>query len=76
MTDSDHRPTNIATSLDEARFILERVGFPVVVRSRFSDGAKGNVVVKDSTEFDAAVLTGLGAAAVADVSIEPIETIA
>lgn len=57
-------PTRVPSSLDEARAAAVEVGFPCVVKSRFSnawDGSRflsdpGTSYVRDATELEAAVL--------------------
>lgn len=69
MSESKSQTTRTATSLPEARRILEQIGLPVVLQPAFTIG--GQTIVTTDAEFDDAVQRGLDASATTEVLIEP-----
>ena len=58
------------TSLEEAEKILERMGFPVVIRPAYTMGGTGGGMVYNIEEFRTVVSRGLSASMVGQVLIE------
>ena len=59
-----------ATTLEEARVVAERVGFPLILRPSFTLGGTGGGIVWEQKEFDARVSAGLKASPVNQVLVE------
>lgn len=60
-----------ATTLPEARSILERIGLPAAVRGAFTIGGRARTAKTDA-EFDEAVRLALDESATTEVLIEPV----
>ncbi|MFB3138629.1 MAG: carbamoyl phosphate synthase large subunit, partial [Phycisphaerales bacterium] len=59
-----------ATSLDEARVLLDELGLPVVVRPAFTLGGTGGGIAYNRDEFDQIVRGGLDASMIGQVLID------
>jgi len=62
--------SEIATSMEEAHGILERIGLPVVIRPAYTMGGTGGGFAYNKDEFAAIVSRGLAASPVSQVLIE------
>ncbi|MFB3817346.1 MAG: carbamoyl-phosphate synthase large subunit, partial [Candidatus Methylomirabilales bacterium] len=57
-------------SLEEAREVIQEVGFPAIIRPSFTLGGTGGSIAYNREEFEEQVLWGLGASPVRQVLIE------
>ena len=62
--------SEIATSLEEAWAVLERIGLPVVIRPAYTMGGTGGGFAYNREEFEAIVTRGLSASLVHQVLVE------
>ncbi|MDY0301077.1 MAG: carbamoyl-phosphate synthase large subunit [Trichlorobacter sp.] len=62
--------SDIAHSIDEARAVLDEIGFPVVIRPAFTMGGTGGGFAYNMEEFETIVSRGLSASPVRQVLIE------
>ena len=62
--------SEIATSLEEAWAVLERIGLPVVIRPAYTLGGTGGGFAYNREEFEAIVTRGLSASLVHQVLVE------
>ncbi len=60
----------IANNLDEAMVVLERVGFPAILRPAFTLGGSGGGIAYDRNEFIALVQRGLDASMTSQIQID------
>ncbi|MCU0312911.1 MAG: carbamoyl-phosphate synthase large subunit [Solirubrobacteraceae bacterium] len=60
----------IATTLDEARAQLGRIGLPAIVRPAFTLGGRGGGIARDEPEFEQIVQRGLDASPIGQVLID------
>jgi carbamoyl-phosphate synthase large subunit len=59
-----------ARSLEEARWVAEALGFPLIIRPSFTLGGSGGSLVSRPEEFDAAVRWGLSQSPIGQVLVE------
>ncbi len=59
-----------ANSLEEARGVLERIGFPIIIRPSFTMGGSGGGTAYNVDEFEGIVRSGLAASPVQEILIE------
>ncbi|HEX2731404.1 MAG TPA: carbamoyl-phosphate synthase large subunit [Polyangiaceae bacterium] len=59
-----------AHSLEEAREIVKRTGFPAILRPSFTLGGAGGAIVEDPAEFDEKVLWALSQSPTSEVLVE------
>ncbi|MBF0177791.1 MAG: carbamoyl-phosphate synthase large subunit [Magnetococcales bacterium] len=62
--------SGFAHNLEEARRILEEVGYPVVIRPSFTMGGSGGGIAYNQEEFDEIILSGLEASPISEVLVE------
>jgi carbamoyl-phosphate synthase large subunit len=62
--------SGVATTLEEARVILERTGLPSIIRPSFTLGGTGGGIAYNKAEFDKIVAEGLDASPTTEVLIE------
>ncbi|MBF0136472.1 MAG: carbamoyl-phosphate synthase large subunit [Magnetococcales bacterium] len=62
--------SGFAHTLDDARRILEEVGFPVVIRPSFTMGGTGGGIAYNQEEFEEIILSGLEASPITEVLVE------
>jgi carbamoyl-phosphate synthase large subunit len=62
--------SGVATSLEEALKIVERIGFPAVVRPSFTLGGTGGNIAYDQEDFERYVEWGLAASPVREILVE------
>jgi carbamoyl-phosphate synthase large subunit len=62
--------SGIARSLDEARKIARKVGFPIIIRPSFTLGGTGSGVVYNQEEMKSLVKEGLSASLIHEVMME------
>ena len=60
----------IASSLEEARDAIDRVGLPAIIRPAFTLGGTGGGIAYNRSDFEAACLTGLAASPVHQILID------
>jgi len=60
----------VAHSLEEARTIVERTGFPVILRPSFTMGGTGGGIAYDASELDAKVAWALSQSPTGEVLVE------
>ena len=63
-------PGGIATSLDEALVIVERTGFPAIIRPSFTLGGTGGGIAYNRTEFEEIVRHGLDESPTRQILVE------
>ena len=61
----------VASTMDEAKQILENFGLPAIIRPSFTMGGAGGGVVETMEEFEAVVAEGLDLSPVTSVLVEP-----
>jgi carbamoyl-phosphate synthase large subunit len=59
-----------ATSLEEARALADRFGFPLLVRSSFTLGGAGSGVARDAESFERLVAEGLAASPISEIQVD------
>ena len=62
--------SEIAESLEEAQKIVDRIGFPVVIRPAYTMGGTGGGLVYNAEEFETIVNRGLAASLVHQILVE------
>jgi carbamoyl-phosphate synthase large subunit len=62
--------SGVATTLEQARVILERTGLPSIIRPSFTLGGTGGGIAYNKAEFDKIVAEGLDASPTTEVLIE------
>ncbi|MBF0153332.1 MAG: carbamoyl-phosphate synthase large subunit [Magnetococcales bacterium] len=62
--------SGFAHNLEDARRILEEVGFPVVMRPSFTMGGTGGGIAYNQEEFEEIILLGLEASPITEVLVE------
>jgi len=62
--------SGVATTVDEAREVLERTGLPAIIRPSFTLGGTGGGIAYNKAEFDQIVRDGLDASPTDEVLIE------
>jgi carbamoyl-phosphate synthase large subunit len=62
--------SEIATTLDEARTALPRLGLPAIVRPAFTLGGQGGGIARTDAEFDELVSRGIAASPIGQVLVE------
>jgi carbamoyl-phosphate synthase large subunit len=63
-------PSEPAYSLEEARRIADKIGYPVIIRVAYTLGGKGGGVARNEVELDTIVSRGLAASLVHQVLVE------
>ncbi|MFL0670542.1 MAG: carbamoyl-phosphate synthase large subunit [Erythrobacter sp.] len=64
--------SGVATTLEQARVILERTGLPSIIRPSFTLGGTGGGIAYNKAEFDRIVAEGLDASPTTEVLIEEL----
>ena len=59
-----------ASTVDEARMIVETSGYPAIIRPSYTLGGTGGGIAYNSEEFDAAVRRGLDASPITEVLVD------
>jgi carbamoyl-phosphate synthase large subunit len=62
--------SGVATTLEQARAVLERTGLPSIIRPSFTLGGTGGGIAYNKAEFDKIVMEGLSASPTTEVLIE------
>jgi carbamoyl-phosphate synthase large subunit len=62
--------SGVATTLEQARAVLERTGLPAIIRPSFTLGGTGGGIAYNKAEFDQIVKEGLDASPTTEVLIE------
>ena len=62
--------STIATSIEEARGQLERVGLPAIIRPAFTLGGRGGGIARSPEEFDEIVARGIEASPIGQVLVD------
>ncbi|HVO38278.1 MAG TPA: carbamoyl-phosphate synthase large subunit [Spirochaetia bacterium] len=62
--------SGLAQTLDEARDVAARIGFPLIIRPSFTLGGTGGGVVLKADRFDEMAMRGLSASMVSEILIE------
>lgn len=63
-------PSDIATSVNEALAVADRIGYPVIVRPAFTLGGAGGGAAKDAEELKIIAGTGLDASPITQILVE------
>ena len=63
-------PSDIATTIEDALTVAEKIGFPVIVRPAFTLGGAGGGVAQDKDELKLIAKTGLDASPITQILVE------
>lgn len=62
--------SHFVNTLEEARAVMEEIGFPMLVRASFTMGGTGGGIAETADQFDAVVSHGLRSSPVSEILIE------